>query len=188
MSKPMTDEIRAKLSAILKAKWASGTRKRNPPNPHAIAALLSPEVRARALAGRSRPEVRARIGRALSVIHKGRVLRKTPNSPDEVAAFIRMLKTNPATRKGVSNVHAQMWHIRSPENKAYRFRNLTHFVREHEHLFMPDDVIWKPHGSGLRCKAVAGLMKMSPRGKHPSPWKGWRWVSELERQAGEMFT
>jgi hypothetical protein len=88
------------------------------------------------------------------------------------------------TKKGPTNHKSLAGAIRSPDNIVYQFRNLTHFVREHPYLFLPEDVIWKPEGThgGMRCRAQHGLLSLFARHKDVrGSWKGWTLYSHVEQ-------
>jgi hypothetical protein len=56
-------------------------------------------------------------------------------------------------------------------------RNLNQIIRENEHLFEADCVIW----SGSKCRASKGLRNLI-QGKHRSPtsWHGWVAIASFE--------
>lgn len=76
------------------------------------------------------------------------------------------------TAKAEHNAHAKLFSVFSPDGNLFSFRNLNHFVREHPHLFAPQDVVWKGKDSNPWCRAnrgLASLFKSRPRRQ----WKGW---------------
>jgi hypothetical protein len=86
------------------------------------------------------------------------------------------------TKKGPTHWGAMIGAVRSPENIVYEFRNLTHFVREHPHLFNPDDVMWRKRGSNETCRAAKGLINLFGKGKVVNgSWKGWTRYSRVEQ-------
>jgi hypothetical protein len=78
-TRSISPEQRAKLSAALKAKWASGTRK---PTPKSAYLKAAPKISA-ALTGIVRGPLTADRKAHLSKVLSGRVLRKTPHSEAE---------------------------------------------------------------------------------------------------------
>jgi hypothetical protein len=89
---------------------------------------------------------------------------------------VRDPSTQPHCAKCPEHINARTGALRSPDNFVYPFRNLVHFVRTHEYLFCPDDVMWSASPSRprqLTCRASKGLAglyeKRFPRGS----WKGW---------------
>ena len=181
-------ETRAALSAKLKAKYASGTRK---PNPEGTREKAAATLREGYASGRLKrpaytPQLRAQIGKSVSKALTGRVTRKTAPAQWERDQLKARLKSDPRLAKGEANSHCRVWRLRSPMNVVYTFRNLRKFIEENSSLFAPDDIIWKPHGTGIRCRASAGIEGMSPRKKRPSGgWKGWTWNSQVERFKNE---
>jgi hypothetical protein len=88
------------------------------------------------------------------------------------------------TSKGEKHQKAGVWHLKSPNNVSYSFKNLEHFIRSHAHLFHPDDIVrkLKKNGGSFWCRAGMGLNSLSPRCKNPKgSWKGWRIDSQQER-------
>lgn len=183
-------ETKEKLSKSLKEKWASGTRKPNPQESRDKARLT---LKARYASGdlvhpRLPEATKKRCAELFRQKYKGLVLRKTPitNLEKEKIRQIgeEFRKTDPRAQKGPKNQCASVWRLRSPINKIYEFKNLMHFIRENENLFMPEDVEWKTktsRKSDLSCKAYGGLSMLSPRRKQTTgSWKGWTWVSHTE--------
>lgn len=89
---------------------------------------------------------------------------------------------------GIKCWSAKNWRLRDPNNRVWQFRNLTHFVRTHEHLFAPEDVRWviPKNGklTGVWCRATGGLRTLRPSRQSVvcGTWKGWRWTSIYERR------
>lgn len=79
-----------------------------------------------------------------------------------------------STAKAVSNKAAVRFKFRDPDGKIWEGRNISHFVREHAHLFDPPDARWRPAGKqrGLfYCTALSGLLQLH---RHSiQTWKGW---------------
>ena len=87
---------------------------------------------------------------------------------------------NGRSAEGINNARAKVWHLRSPDNLQFSFRNLSEFVRTHTELFDDADLIWKRTGL---CRAVQGISSISPACLRPKlSWKGWTWVSIHERR------
>lgn len=181
--KPVSEETKKKLSDSLKARWASGTRKRNPEQAWE---KMGDTLRSRYANGTlKRPELskelREQIGRSVSKALKGKPpTRSEPWTKDQRKRMRERVLENPKTGPGILNVHARTWRIRSPVNKVYEFRNLQMFIRENPHLFHPDDVIWN-RSHGKACAASRGIQILSHRKKFPvGSWKGWTWYSHFE--------
>ena len=178
---------RKKLSDSLKAKYASGTRRPNPPGTHEkIGATLKKRYASGEL---HRPiyseELLKQIGKSVSVALKGRATRTKPWTKEQREAQSVRTKSNPKLTFGLAHCRARVWKVRSPANVVYEFKNLSHFIREHTELFLPEDVIWKGKNK-KRCNASAGIQSVCPRKKHPvGSWKSWTWYSHLERLKNE---
>ena len=112
-----------------------------------------------------RPEVRERVRQALK------------ESPLAAEAFKKMraaLESSEKCQKGIKHHAGRKWHIRSPSNVTFHFVNLSEFIRQHRHLFHPDDV---------PVKALRGIGMLRPsetRKRISGTWKGWTWVSHIE--------
>ncbi len=97
--------------------------------------------------------------------------------------------TNPKVKKGHFGKRTLAGVLRSPENVCFSFRNLSEFVRSHEHLFDSSDVNWmnsRKHKKQdclplLQCRASKGLSSLFYGGIHTrGSWKGWTLVSDVE--------
>jgi endogenous inhibitor of DNA gyrase (YacG/DUF329 family) len=91
------------------------------------------------------------------------------------------------TAKGPAHARAIRFQLRSPDGILYRGRNIRDFVRTHEDLFDPQDVIWramrysKPsmvigvvRDPELHCRASKGLGSLFGESKYVRfSWKGW---------------
>ncbi|HEY5214549.1 MAG TPA: hypothetical protein VIJ38_16160 [Acidobacteriaceae bacterium] len=87
-----------------------------------------------------------------------------------------------ATGKSEHNIRAKRWFLLSPDNVLYECVNLNHFIREHEHLFDPKHVIWKPvkrkPGHAVaNCLAAGGIRAATSTG---GSWKQWRGARDPE--------
>lgn len=88
-------------------------------------------------------------------------------------------QVKPLTAKGPQNKASITGILRSPVNVTYRFVNMSHFVRTHQHLFLPEDVQW--YGKGNRhCRALKGLLRLTEKARPNGTWKGWTLVSFTE--------
>ena len=97
---------------------------------------------------------------------------------------IETMKSHPSNKAGPEHKRAQRWKLRSPNRaQIFEFSSLEFFIKTHPHLFDPDDLI--PSQKGKRSRASVGLGSLSPRlSKTTGSWKGWQWVSTIERQVG----
>lgn len=176
------DQYRKNLSESLKRKWRSGTRKANPMESWVRMGNTLRERYARGELSRPKLPKRTlrRIGKKVSKALKGRVTRHTPNSPSEIAAFKKMVRSRPEQQPDENHFRAEVWRIRSPENKVFIFKNLAKFIRDHPWEFLPEDVI-DPGNKKHKCHAYSGINSISPRQKKTvGSWKGWTWYSHLE--------
>lgn len=87
---------------------------------------------------------------------------------------------NPKLQATEQHIAAKMWKLRAPSGAVYEFRNLKKFVREHESLFSPEDVIWKEMNGKANqawCRAFQSLGRLRPTSsKHVAEWCGWTWA------------
>lgn len=95
------------------------------------------------------------------------------NQPKATEAARKSLKSG----KFETNIHAKKWRITSPDNQVFIVTNLYQFVRDHTHLFLPGDVIFKRTGGkrgtgGEYCNATNGLANASATKREM--WKGWK--------------
>lgn len=79
----------------------------------------------------------------------------------------------------------KIWHLRSPSNKCYSFKNLAQFLRDNPKLF-PEETL-KPKRQHRRqagpCLAATGLSRIRPDSRAQKPvgsWRGWTWISNME--------
>lgn len=142
-------------------------------------------VKRRAANGKRIPRSKASEEKRLTAL---RTSSKAKEARRNLAAKYRHLAAaaaaaSPLAGKFETNVHAERWCLRTPDRgQIYEFTNLAHFIRNHSHLFNPDDLVINRFGT---CKAERGLAKLSPRRREvKGSWKGWQWVSTIERRVG----
>jgi hypothetical protein len=163
----MTPEVKAKISAALKKKWASGTRKKNP---EGTGAKISAKIKIAHKAGRMH------VFNAEDAA-KGLAARKYENV---LAANIKIgLQKrgvpNPPGISAASPDHwkAKYWTLIAPNKEVIHGRNLNDLIRKNAHLFNPEDLNW--HKS--RCRASSGLrflFEVNSKGERKAHfWKGW---------------
>ncbi len=103
------------------------------------------------------------------------------NKPEYQALATARAKQSPLAGRFETNIKAKTWTIKSPDNKTYTFTNLMHFIRTHEHLFNPDDVIWRKKPNGVEwCRASSGIGGLAGRGCTARQWKGWQLISVVK--------
>ena len=96
-------------------------------------------------------------------------------------------QTVPSVACGSAHWASLITSLLTPSGERYKVINVTEFVREHEHLFLPSDVLWIPSRNTsktiskngrpstakgcLKCRAAQGLLSIAS-GRRES-WKGW---------------
>lgn len=172
----MSPEKRAELSEKLKAKWASGTRRPNPPETY----LKSSESIRRRVRELGRwdgltPEACSKGGKTVTErqLAKAREIgaakRGKPNPPGPSA-------------KGVDNWAAKFWMLWSPDRVLISGVNLNEIVRRHAHLFTAGDLAARGSNT-VASKGLANLFRVQVRkGKRVvlGHWHGWRAVDRAE--------
>lgn len=184
----MKPETKEKLSKALKAKWASGTRKKNPPETYEkasashkrgyaegsrVAPGLTPEQarERRAMYDREKMlEVNRRVGDMKFGV---------PNPPGPSA-------------KGPGHWKARYWILKAPNQQIIQGWNLNELIRQNASLFLPDDVKWYGK-SNSRCRASKGLrqlfeMKKDGSGPKVLSWKGWMIGDRLDEEPNKEAT
>jgi hypothetical protein len=174
-AKPRTPEHIAHLSASLKKKWASGTRKPTPPEAYLKSAQsnkrrweegtrkpIDPEVLKRACAKGLAARKYENIVAANRKMAKQREGKEQP----------RITKRGTVSRcaKGEQNARAIWWGVERHDGVVLEGKNLNELVRRNAHLFLPDDVVWKK----ANCRASKGIRGLfGGRVNGPKVWKGW---------------
>jgi len=172
-SRPERNE---RLSAALKAKWASGTRRAIPMEAHKRAGK---SIRRAYAEGRVKPRdsVKHQAGSS-----KGGKIGGVKSIPFLLAMAARKVGCrNPPgpSARGLSNVHAKLWAFRSPTGVHLTGRNLAHLIRENAEMFNPEDL--EPRGkSGTGCQAHKGLASLVSHAGKGCSWKGWTPLPEIE--------
>ena len=166
----MTPEVRKKLSDALKAKWASGTRKKNPPEAYVKASATHKALYAsgaRKPPGLTSEQARERqamyprekmmeVNRRVGEMQKG-----VPNPPGPSSAT-------------PDNWAAKYWILKAPTQEILEGKNLNYLVRTNAHLFIAGDLVWVK-GQCRATKGLRGLFDMKKDGSGPKnlSWKGW---------------
>ena len=176
----MTPEAKEKLSKSLKNKWASGTRRPNPKSGYEKASIshkrgfaegtrkqsIQTSERYSEMSKMRDPEKVAETNRRTGAQKKG-----TPNPPG-------------LTEKGPKNQSAKYWILKAPTQEIIRGMNLNELIRQHAHLFAPDDIKWFGH-SNAECRAAKALRKLFSMKKDGTPrhhsWKGWMIGDRLDK-------
>lgn len=119
---------------------------------------------------------------------RGQKIAALPAKRKQAAAKMRgRAQVAVLTAKGPAHCKAIEYSLRSPEGIIFSGRNLVEFVRTHEELFAPSDVVWRPTKykrtspvikvratPGLHCRASKGLTNLFGENKNVRhSWKGW---------------
>ena len=154
---PMTPETKIRLSDSLRKKWASGTRKPNPPGTGKKAATTN----------------KAR-GRPIGVAACGEETRHA--MAKHASSFVI---------QGTQHPHGRWWHVRDPQGVPHHFRNLRDFVRSNPHLFPEGDAEIRINPKGQKyMRASSGLqsLKRPLRQRACTSWKGWTLIALCEEE------
>ena len=159
---------------------------------------LSEEGKERRLAGLRKvmvgklhsEERKKKFSKTMKVWHEGELGKES--AMKRAAGRRGKPQTIPILAKGPLNCKSIEGRLRDPNGKIWEFRNLTHFVREHGHLFTEEDVKWSPTGKvipgkipTMRCRASSGLLSLYGRIHSVGAWKGWtRADSQVELRDG----
>jgi hypothetical protein len=178
----MTPEAREKLSRSLKAKWASGTRKPNPPETYVKASATHKKAFAegrRVPVGMTSEQARERR----SKYDRGKMMKVNRRVGDKKIGV-----PNPPgpSAKGPDHWKARYWILRSPDRRIIQGWNLSEIIRKNSHLFDEDDVRWYGK-SQTKCRASKGLrslfeMKKDGSGPKANSWKGWVAMDVLDEE------
>ena len=145
-----------KYSIAAKARWADPVARKN-----MLAAMNSPE----------QIQIRRESGR------------RGANTPAAKAARLRGAnapKTGEKVRRNSENhIRALNVKFRDPNGKIWHVKNVVKFIREHEYLFSPEDVVWR--GAKLySCNMAKAFGKLTRTADRRSSSKGWTLVSSTE--------
>lgn len=90
----------------------------------------------------------------------------------------RGIAASPLLQPDERHVNAREWALVAPDGTIYRFRNLRHFIREHQDLFTADELRLSGN-SRNNFLASFKLGHLRPGAKHPyESWHGWRWADD----------
>lgn len=169
----MNEESRKKLSEALKAKWASGTRKKNPRSTYEKSSATIKQMIAE---GRFSPP---------AITPEQAIKNRAKADNEKLAA--QLCKLNKARKghpmppgpsaKGEGHWKSKYWELMGPDRQTYRFVNLNEFIRAHAHLFDPGDLVWRGKGK-CACRASKGIRQLYQTRRAPLTWKGWRAIKQ----------
>lgn len=83
------------------------------------------------------------------------------------------------------------WQFESPNKEIIEGYNLIDLIKQHQHLFDPDDVVWTQgtYGRAPTCKAASRLYQLSNIKKNGEyrnqSWKGWKLTEKMSREHRE---
>ena len=120
----------------------------------------------------------------LPALLRGQKIAAQPELREQAAAKMRgRLQVAPLTAKGPNHARATKFRFRSPDGVVYKGRNVLNFVRAHENLFDPEDVVWRrpplqraksKRLAHPQCRASKGLANLFGESKFVRfSWKGW---------------
>lgn len=177
--KPRTIEQCKAISDRQKSKWASGTRKPTPKSAYEKSSATKLRKFADGTHGKMSIEDRKRIATlGASAFMANPALVEAAKNHLRALAKARIGGKNPPglSERGERHWKAKYWKIRTPTGQYLEGVNLNEIVRKNEHLFDPDDVVWKKS----QCRASRGLGMMFTNYKCCS-WKGWTAMNSWER-------
>ncbi len=101
--------------------------------------------------------------------------RSNSANPD-YEAMRRGIAASPLLQPNENHINARDWALIAPDGTEYRFRNLRHFIRNHQHLFTEDEL--RISGVGKTDPiACTKLGHLRPGAKYPyDSWHGWSWA------------
>jgi len=95
------------------------------------------------------------------------------HSPESMEASRVAIRNSPLCT-GPNAVTAECWSLKDPNGITHQFRNLRHFIREHQTLFSPDRLVTVDKWG--TTKAERCIRTLSPRCKRPRECSmGWTW-------------
>ena len=181
----VSPETRAKISASLKALWASGKRKPNPREAYEKAAITRRKTIASGNYKRRDPEEMRRTGKYAQscadynkVCLANRILAEKRRGK-EMAKINRFGKPSRCC-KSPNHWKAKWWSIERHDGIVLEGKNLNQLIRENSQYFHPDDVVWR----GPKCRASKGIRQLyEGRVSNTRSWKGWGIRNILEAAA-----
>jgi len=168
----MDKKTKDKISAALKKKWASGTRKINPRSGIDQAA----ETRRQMMAD-------GRMRKRVTTPEQGReyVAKRDYDKMVEINRRIAKGKIgvpmkSPLSAMGEDHHKACYWMIHHKgQGVTLEGKNLNELVRHHSHLFDAADLNWNGKYSCRASKGLRSLFEMNKQTGQPrtTSWKGW---------------
>lgn len=102
---------------------------------------------------------------------------RSNSAKPDYEAMRRGIAASPLLQPDERHVNARDWALVAPDGTEYRFRNLRHFVRTHQHLFTEDELRISGVGKTDPLASVK-LGHLRPGAKHPyDSWHGWSWAN-----------
>ena len=171
------------MSAAVKASWADPVKRAKRLAGIAASEKYSPAAKARWADPAIRNKMLAVLNLPEQIQIRREAGRKGGNTPESKAALLRgsrAPKIGEKVRRNSEN-HAKALNVkfRDPNGKIWHVKNVLKFIREHEYLFSPEDVVWG--GKKLdSCKMVSAFSKLTRNVERRSSSKGWTLVSKTE--------
>jgi hypothetical protein len=172
-----------KMSAAVKASWVDPVKRAKRLAGIAASEKYSPAAKARWADPAIRNKMITVLNSPEQIQIRREAGRKGGNTPESKAALLRgsrAPKIGEKVRRNSEN-HAKALNVkfRDPNGKIWHVKNVLKFVREHEYLFSPEDVVWG--GKKLdSCKMVSAFAKLTRNVDRRSSSKGWTLVSKTE--------
>jgi len=173
-----TQQSLEKLSASLKKKWASGTRKPNPPETY----VKSSATRKQGIAeGRIVIKGGWTSETAKEAQRKVDIYKLTQINREHARQRIGSRNPPGPSCRGPGHWKSKFWVVKDPNNRTRIFINLSEFIRSNSNMFDAKDVIWKKSS----CGASKRIAQLFAKKKAPNSWKGWRALTqeELDRES-----
>jgi hypothetical protein len=168
----MSEEAKKALSEKLRAKWASGTRKKNPPETYVKSSAsmkkliaergqwLKPTREECSRGGKTVTEKQIQVNQRIAKLRRGA---RNPPGPSEA---------------GVNNWKAKFWVLRTPNRDLISGVNLAEIIRRHKRLFDPADVTDRNCRQWAAYKGLNSLFHLTKNGNVREHWKGWTAIED----------
>lgn len=176
----LSEESIEKLKKSLKEKWASGTRKPNPPETYVKASITHKKMYAEGK--RVAPTLTSEQARERQKCYSREKMLKVNRLVGDKKIGV---PNNGRGAASPDNWKSKYWILKAPNQQIIKGLNLNHLIRTHAHLFNEEDINW--NGKHW-CRASRGLrslfeMKKDGTGAKYNSWKGWQIGDKKERSS-----